>query len=124
VGDLGVRRDLSDVRDVVAAYVLALDRGAGGTVYNVCSGRVYTLREVLESLIALTRLDVEVVSEPERMRAQDLKVLTGTAQALYASTGWQATTPLRQTLEDLLMYWREQLGPGGQSSEPPVKQVV
>jgi len=109
VGDLGVRRDLSDVRDVVAAYVLALERGARGCVYNVCSGRVYTLREVLGALIALTHLDVEVVSERERMRVQDLKALTGTAQALYVSTGWQATTPLGRTLEDLLSYWRTRI---------------
>jgi len=124
VGDLGVRRDLSDVRDVVAAYVLALERGVGGCVYNVCSGRVYTLREVLEALIALTRLDVEVVTERERMRVQDLKVLSGTAQALYVSTGWQATTPLSQTLRDLLSYWREQLRFGGQSSELRGKQAL
>jgi GDP-4-dehydro-6-deoxy-D-mannose reductase len=109
VGDLGVRRDLSDVRDVVAAYVLALERGAGGCVYNVCSGRVYTLREVLEALIALTRLDVEVVAQPERLRVHDLKTLTGTPQALYAATGWQATTPLSRTLEDLLSYWRTRI---------------
>jgi GDP-4-dehydro-6-deoxy-D-mannose reductase len=106
VGDLGVRRDLSDVRDVVAAYVLALERGQAGSVYNVCSGRVNTLREILEALIALARLDVEVVTQPERLRVQDLKVLAGTAQALYASTGWRATTPLHRTLEELLSYWR------------------
>ena len=108
-GDLSVRRDLSDVRDVVGAYVLALERGEAGSVYNVCSGRAYTLREVLEALIALTRLDVEVVTQPERLRVQDLKALTGTAQALYASTGWQPTTPLSQTLEDLLSYWRTRI---------------
>jgi len=124
VGDLGVRRDLSDVRDVVAAYVLALERGAGGCVYNICSGHVYTLREVLEALIALTRLDVEVVTQPERLRAKDLHVLAGTAQAFCACTGWEATTPLSRTLEDLLSYWREQHHVGGQSSEPPGKQVV
>jgi GDP-4-dehydro-6-deoxy-D-mannose reductase len=124
VGDLGVRRDLSDVRDVVAAYVLALERGVGGCVYNVCSGQVYSLREVLEALIALTRLDVEVVSEPERMRVQDIRVLGGTAQALYVSTGWQATTPLSHTLRDLLSYWREQLRFGGQSSELRGKQAL
>ena len=93
-------------------------------MYNVCSGRVYTLREVLEALIALTRVDVEVVAQPERRRVQDLKALTGIAQALYASAGWQATTPLSRTLKDLLAYWWEKLHPGGQFSEPPGKQVV
>jgi GDP-4-dehydro-6-deoxy-D-mannose reductase len=124
VGDLSVRRDLSDVRDIVAAYVLALERGEAGSVYNICSGHVYSLREVLESLIDLTRLDVEVVTQRERLRVHDLKVLAGTARALWASTGWETTTPLSRTLEDLLSYWREQLHLGGQSSEPPGKQVI
>lgn len=124
VGDLSVRRDLTDVGDVVAAYVLALERGQAGSAYNVCSGCVFTLREILEALIALTRLNVEVVIQPDRLRVQDLKVLMGSAQALRASTGWQATTPLSQTLGGLLSYWRERLRFGGQSSEPPEKQGV
>lgn len=109
VGNLDVRRDISDVRDVVAAYQLALERGVAGAVYNVCSGRVYTLRDVLQVLTGLSRLEVEVRAEPERLRPQDLRVLVGTPQALHACTGWEAATPLRQTLEDLLTYWRSRL---------------
>lgn len=110
VGNLEIRRDLSDVRDVVAAYALALERGEVGAVYNVCSGRVYALREVLEVLIRLARLDVEVVTEPSRLRAHDLEALAGTPQALHACTGWAATTPLDQTLGDLLCQWRARVG--------------
>jgi GDP-4-dehydro-6-deoxy-D-mannose reductase len=109
VGNLDVRRDVSDVRDVVAAYIVALERGEAGAVYNICSGRVYSLREVLEALIDPTHLQVEVVPESERLRPQDLQVLAGTPQALHARTGWEATTPLRRTLEDLLSYWRSRL---------------
>jgi GDP-4-dehydro-6-deoxy-D-mannose reductase len=107
-GNLDVRRDLSDVRDVVAAYVLALERGEAGAVYNVCGGRVYTLREVLQVLIGLTRLKVEVVIEPERLRPQDLNVLAGSPEALHARTGWEASIPLSRTLDDLLGHWRGQ----------------
>jgi GDP-4-dehydro-6-deoxy-D-mannose reductase len=110
VGNLEVRRDLSDVRDVVRAYVLALEQGQAGAVYNVCSERGYTLREVLEKMIRLARLDVEVVTEEDRLRPQDLKFLVGTAQALHARTGWEAATPLIRTLEDLLAYWRTRQG--------------
>ena len=94
------------MRDVVVAYALALERGKTGAVYNVCSGRGYTLREVLEAMIRLTRLKVEATTEEDRLRPQDLKVLVGTAQALYAHTGWEAATPFDRTLEDLLAYWR------------------
>lgn len=109
VGNLEVRRDLSDVRDVVAAYVLALEKGEAGAVYNVCTDRAYTLREVLDALIRLTRLTVEVVVDPARLRPTDIKVLAGTAQSLHACTGWAAASPLSRTLENLLSYWRDQL---------------
>lgn len=109
VGNLEVRRDLSDVRDVVSAYLLALENGKPGAVYNVCSGRVYSLREILEALINLTELRVDVVPEPERLRPQDLQVLAGTPHALHALTGWEATIPLNRTLADLLSYWRSRL---------------
>ena len=104
VGDLAIRRDLSDVRDVVAAYGLVLRRGEAGAVYNVCSGRVYSLREVLEALIALTRLNIEIVTEAGRLRPTDLRVLAGSPQALHACTGWEAAWPLHRTLADLLSY--------------------
>jgi GDP-4-dehydro-6-deoxy-D-mannose reductase len=106
VGNLDVVRDISDVRDVVAAYQLALERGEDGAVYNVCSGHAYSLRDVLQMLIGMSRIRVEVRAEPERLRPQDLRVLVGTPQTLHARTGWEATTPLRCTIEDLLTYWR------------------
>lgn len=97
------------MRDVVSAYLLALEDGKPGAVYNVCSGRVYSLREILEALINLTNLHVDVVPEPERLRPQDLQVLAGTPQALHALTGWEAAIPLNRTLADLLSYWRSRL---------------
>lgn len=113
VGNLDVRRDLSDVRDVVEAYWLALGRGETGAVYNVCSGRVYALREVLNILVGLTDLDVEVVADYKRLRPHDVEVLAGRFEALRARTGWEATRPLNQTLGDLLSHWR-----AGQSVSP------
>ncbi len=109
VGNLDIRRDLSDVRDVVAAYTLALEQGEAGAAYNVCAGRVYTLREVLEALIALTRLTVEIVIEQHRVRRRDLLVLAGTSEALQARTGWRPARPIEETLADLLSYWRGQV---------------
>lgn len=124
VGNLEVQRDLSDVRDIVVAYVLALEQGETGAVYNVCSGHVYALREVLEAMIRLTRLEVEIVTERDRLRPQDLEAMIGTAQALHDHTGWEASTPLIRTLEDLLAYWRMRQGvsaflrPPGSSDDP------
>ncbi len=118
VGNLEIRRDVSDVRDVVAAYVLALDKGEAGAVYNVCAGRAHTLREVLDTLIGLTRLTVEVVVDPGRFRTQDILALVGSPESLQARTGWRASIPLGQTLETLLAYWRTKQGVAPPSSPP------
>jgi GDP-4-dehydro-6-deoxy-D-mannose reductase len=112
VGNLEVRRDLSDVRDVVAAYLLALEWGESGAVYNVCSGRVASVREVLDILIAMTGLDIEVVVQTDRLRSHDLQMLSGSNQSLSARTGWKPRIPLETTLRDLLSYWQSRCGLG------------
>lgn len=107
VGNVEVRRDLTDVRDMVAAYVLAVERGEPGAVYNLCSGRTWALREVLDLLIALSGVRVRVSVRQERLRPQDLEVLAGDATAFRQRTGWCPGLPLERTLADLLAYWQE-----------------
>jgi GDP-4-dehydro-6-deoxy-D-mannose reductase len=106
VGNVEVRRDLTDVRDMVAAYVLAVERGEPGAVYNLCSGRTWALREVLDLLIALSGVRVRVSVRQERLRPQDLEVLAGDATAFRQRTGWGPGLPLERTLADLLAYWQ------------------
>ncbi|MFB3820123.1 MAG: GDP-mannose 4,6-dehydratase [Candidatus Methylomirabilales bacterium] len=106
VGNLEVRRDLTDVRDMAAAYVLAVERGEPGAVYNLCSGRAWALREVLDLLIALGGVRVRVSVRQERLRPQDLEVLAGDATAFRQRTGWCPGLPLERTLADLLAYWQ------------------
>ena len=107
VGNLDIERDLSDVRDVVRGYVQALAHGDVGAVYNVCAGRAYPLRQVLEILLDLTGLRVGLEVQPERLRGQDIPRLVGSAEALWARTGWAARIPLVDTLKDLLTFWRQ-----------------
>jgi len=109
VGNLQVRRDLTDVRDMAAAYLLAVERGEPGAVYNLCAGRAWALREVLARLVAESRLAVEVRVRRERLRAQDLEVLIGDPTAFRQRTGWQAAIPLARTMADLLAYWQARL---------------
>ncbi|MBI4537228.1 MAG: GDP-mannose 4,6-dehydratase [candidate division NC10 bacterium] len=102
VGNLGIRRDLSDVREMMEGYVLALARGETGAVYNLCSGRVVSLRDVLDIMMALVGIRVEIASTPDRLRPHDLPVLAGSNRAFHQRTGWQPTRPLESTLRDLL----------------------
>jgi GDP-4-dehydro-6-deoxy-D-mannose reductase len=101
VGNLEVRRDFLDVRDVVRAYLLLLDRGARGEAYNVASGQAVSLREVLDEMIALRGVPVRVEVDPARVRPADVPVLCGDPSRL-AALGWAREIPLRDTLADLL----------------------
>ncbi len=109
VGNLQARRDFSDVRDIVRGYVLALRQGEPGEVYNLCSGRARTIREVLDVLLGLSHVEVTVALDPARMRPSDVPVLQGDYGKLRARTGWEPQIPFEQTARDLLDYWRAQL---------------
>ena len=107
VGNLDARRDFSDVRDVVRAYWLALEKGEPGECYNICSGRAWRIRELLDFLLSLTKVKVTVEADPARMRPSDVPVLLGDAGKFRKATGWEPEIPFEQTLRDLLEYWRQ-----------------
>jgi GDP-4-dehydro-6-deoxy-D-mannose reductase len=107
VGNLDARRDFTDVRDIVRAYWLALEKGEPGEVYNLCSGRAWTIREMLDMLLGMSTQKIRVVQDPARMRPSDVPVLLGDASRFRDRTGWEPTIPFEQTMRDLLAYWRE-----------------
>ena len=109
VGNLEARRDFTDVRDMVRAYWLALERGEPGEAYNICSGRGYTIRNVLETLLGLAHVKVEIREDPARMRPSDVPILLGDCSRFHALTGWEPTIPFEVTLKDVLEYWRQRI---------------
>jgi GDP-4-dehydro-6-deoxy-D-mannose reductase len=109
VGNLDAVRDFTDVRDTVRAYRDILERGRPGLVYNVCSGNPYKIREVLDGLIAHSRVPVDVRVDPGRYRPNDTPVLLGNPARLQRETGWTPSIPLTQTFSDLLDYWRKEI---------------
>jgi GDP-4-dehydro-6-deoxy-D-mannose reductase len=109
VGNLETARDLSDVRDTVRAYRDIVERGRAGVVYNVCSGKAHKIREILDRLVALSRVAVDVRIDSGRYRPNDTPVLLGDPSRLARETGWRPAIPLDQTLSDLLDYWRKQV---------------
>lgn len=102
VGDLTVRRDLVDVRDVARAYELLLASAVPAETYNVASGHARELSEVVELLIELARCPVEVEQDSARLRSVDIPILCGDASRLAEATGWSPEIPLEQTLADAL----------------------
>jgi GDP-4-dehydro-6-deoxy-D-mannose reductase len=107
VGNLEAIRDFCDVRDVVRAYRLLLERGARGETYNVCTGQGRSIRSLLEILCARARVPISIVEDPARYVATppDRVELVGDPARLEA-LGWAPRIPLEETLEALLAHWR------------------
>ena len=110
VGNLKARRDYTDVRDIVGGYWSLLEGGEPGEVYNLCSGRAWAIRDILDFLLGESRVrGIRVREDPDRLRPSDVPVLVGDAGKLEAALGWKPRIPLEQTLRDLLNYWRDRL---------------
>ena len=109
VGDLTPRRDFTDVRDVVRAYRLLVERGEPGEAYNVCSGRDVAVQDVADRLVAMAEQPMTLVPDPELFRPVDTPVLRGDPSRLQAATGWTPAISLDQTLADVLDDWRKRV---------------
>jgi GDP-4-dehydro-6-deoxy-D-mannose reductase len=109
VGNLSVKRDFTDVRDVVRAYVLLMEKGRRGEVYNVCSGKAVALREILDLLLSFSSQKIEVHVDSSKLRKADIPLLLGDSQKVKKETSWEPEIPLKQSLHDLLEYWRKRV---------------
>jgi GDP-4-dehydro-6-deoxy-D-mannose reductase len=105
VGAIEVTRDFTDVRDVVQAYLALMERGESGEAYNVCSGREYSIREILEELIRLAEVECRIIVDNARLRAVERKRNRGSFEKLAKCTGWNPRITLTESLRDVLAYW-------------------
>ncbi|MEO0081399.1 MAG: GDP-mannose 4,6-dehydratase [candidate division WOR-3 bacterium] len=108
-GNLDAVRDFTDVRDTIVAYWLALEKGEPGEVYNIASGKGWRIGEMLELLLSMARKKIEVKQDPKRMRPSDVELLIGDPSKFEQRTGWTRRYDFRQTLSDLLDYWRNRI---------------
>jgi GDP-4-dehydro-6-deoxy-D-mannose reductase len=109
VGNLSAARDFTDVRDVVRAYRLIVERGTAGEAYNVCSGRSTSISDIAAMLAAQATSPVELRSDPALQRPSDVPLVQGDPSKLEALTGWQPEIELETTLADVLEWWRAEL---------------
>ena len=106
VGNLQVTRDLSDVEDVVGAYLALLERGACGEAYNVCRGEGVLLADVAAQMAGMASVPIRIEVDPERLRPADVPWLVGDPGKIEVATGWRVTTPLERTLAAVLEHRR------------------
>jgi GDP-4-dehydro-6-deoxy-D-mannose reductase len=116
VGNIDVKRDFTDVRDVVLAYSALLNEGRTGEVYNVCSGSAVRLADLIRKFEAISGLPIEINTDPERIRSNEVSQIVGDSTKIRLETGWNPQIPLEKTIRDLLDYWRERIK-GEDSSE-------
>ena len=104
-GDLSVIRDFTDVRDVVKAYWLLINRGEKGEIDNVCSGNGYKLAELIEKMNNLVGVRAAVKTEESRIRPAENRAIIGSNCKIYSRTGWQPSISIEKSLMDVLNYW-------------------
>ena len=107
VGNVDTRRDFMDVRDMVRAELLLLERGDPDAVYHACTGRSTPVRDLIEGLAALARVPVTFRSDAGLRREGEQPDLYGSPGRLRADTGWAPEIPMQTTLADTLDWWRE-----------------
>jgi GDP-4-dehydro-6-deoxy-D-mannose reductase len=108
VGNLDAQRDWSDVRDIVVAYWLAVQHCTPGDDYVIASGKSRTVRQMLDCLLAQSKVKIEIRVDPKRQRPSDVQRLQGDCTKFKNATGWSPKITFEKTMEDLLQYWREQ----------------
>jgi len=109
VGNLDATRNFTDVRDIVRAYYLAMEKGSPGELYLIGSQQIYTMKECLETLISLSTMK-EIISYeivPERVRPTELMTFIGKFDKFEKLSGWQPCIPFKETMQSVLNYWRE-----------------
>jgi GDP-4-dehydro-6-deoxy-D-mannose reductase len=108
-GDIDVTRDFTDVRDVVRAYLMLLESGQNGEIYNVCSGVERTPRQLLERLLHLAGVRANIVTDENRARLSEQRRACGSFEKLQGRTSWRPVVGIDQSLSDVLAFWRERI---------------
>jgi GDP-4-dehydro-6-deoxy-D-mannose reductase len=109
IGSLSAERDFTDVRDVVRAYRLLMERGTPGAVYNIASGTARPVRFLLETMLSYSTIQPVVDTDTARLRPGKISKVWGDATRLKLATGWQPTIPIEQTLLDVLEDYRQRV---------------
>lgn len=106
VGNIKARRDFTDVRDIARGYwMLSQIDNKHNYIFNLCSGKIFSIEEIIKIYEEIVGLQFELNVEPKRLRGYDIQLLAGNASAVIHSVGWKAEIQLKQTLTDLLEYW-------------------
>ena len=97
-GNLDIERDISDVRDVISAYILLLESNITSEIFNICSGKALRLSSLLEKIISYSGIDIKVQTDPQRVRKGELRYICGDNSKLKRATGWTPKYGIDETI--------------------------
>ena len=106
VGNLDTKRDFIDVRDVVKAYWAIINKGNPGEIYNVCSSKAYSIKNIVSDFLEISKVKLQIKQDPKRVRTVDIPIHVGENKKIRDSTGWFPEISINKTLNDLLEYHR------------------
>lgn len=109
VGNIESKRDFVDVSDVVKAVFAILKKGREGEIYNICSGRSYSLKDIINNLREISKAEFRVQTESTRVKPFDVPDIYGAYAKLKKDTGWCPAVPIESSLSNMLNGWREKL---------------
>jgi len=106
VGNLETKRDFTNVKDMVNAYILAIEKGKDGEVYNIGSGVSYKILDILNKLVSMSATHIKIEKDEALLRPNDNPDLICDASKFMKLTGWGPQIPIETTLKETLDYWR------------------
>jgi GDP-4-dehydro-6-deoxy-D-mannose reductase len=109
LGNMSAQRDFSDVRDITRAYVLAMEKGEPGEVYNIGSGRARSVREMLDIMLANCSIKITEEIDPEKLRPSDTPISYSDPTKFKRQTGWEPQYSFERTCVDILNDWRARI---------------
>lgn len=109
VGDLSASRDFADVRDVVKAYRLLIEKDVPNGVYNICSGNSCSIDWVLHKIISFSKCNISILQDQDKLRPSEVPTFVGSAVKIRQATGWELEMNFEESLLDTLNWWRKQI---------------
>ncbi len=107
VGNLETYRDFTDVRDIVRGYVMLLNKGKKGEIYNIGSGREVKVYDILKKLTDMSKVLIKIEIDPDKFRPVDVPLIVCDNTKIFKDTGWKPEIDLNDTLGEILQYWRD-----------------
>ncbi len=112
VGNLNTKRAITDVRDEIRGFVLAMEKAQAGEAYNISGSKAYLIKDILDTAIGFCKTKPEIFVDPALLRPTDEPIIFGDSSKLHAATGWQQEIPIERTIKDMIDYWKEKLKGG------------